>query len=201
MIFNLNRKKPGKKSDEEILDEFRLYGDLELLGELYSRYLHLVYGVCLKYLKDRESSKDAVMQIFEKLITEIPKRNIENFRNWLHVVTKNHCLMQLRSEKIRDRKLTEIANNHVIFMEIDPVMHPLDDPDPGLEKKLQDCISKLKDEQKECIRQFYYGDKCYKEIAVNLKIDENKVKSHLQNAKRNLKICLEKKNGEEEKTY
>ncbi len=67
--------------------------------------MHLVYGVCLKYLKDREESKDAVMQIFEKLIIEIPKHNIENFRSWLHVVTKNYCLMQLRSDKSENERI------------------------------------------------------------------------------------------------
>ena len=67
--------------------------------------MHLVYGVCLKYLKEREESKDAVMQIFEKLIVEIPKHNIENFSSWLHVVTKNYCLMQLRSDKSQSEKI------------------------------------------------------------------------------------------------
>lgn len=96
MIFKIPVIKKNKKSDEELLKEFASSGDLEVLGELYSGYMHLVYGVCLKYLKEREESMDAVMQIFEKLITEIPKYKIENFKGWLFIVTKNFCLMQLR---------------------------------------------------------------------------------------------------------
>ena len=88
-----------------------------MLGELYSGYMHLVYGVCLKYLKDRDESMDAVMQIFEKLIIEIPKQRIENFRSWLHVVTKNYCLMQLRSQKSQDERLKEWMNDSLVFME------------------------------------------------------------------------------------
>ena len=80
-------------------------------------YMHLVYGVCLKYLKNRDESKDAVMQIFEKLITEIPKQKIENFRSWLHVVTKNYCLMQLRSDKSQKEKFNEWINDPSVFME------------------------------------------------------------------------------------
>ena len=87
MIFKISGKNKKEKSDAELIMEFRSGGDLEVLGELYSRYMHFVYGVCLKYLKVREESQDAVMQIFEKLIIEIPKHNIENFRSWLHVVT------------------------------------------------------------------------------------------------------------------
>jgi RNA polymerase sigma-70 factor (ECF subfamily) len=107
MLLNISGNKRHHKSDEELLAEFSTGGDLKVIGELYSEYMHLVYGVCLKYLKDRDESMDAVMQIFEKLITEIPRQKIENFRNWLHVVTKNYCLMQIRSRKTQDEKLKD----------------------------------------------------------------------------------------------
>lgn len=196
MLFKTPGKKSINRSDDELLTEFRSGGDLEVLGELYSRYVHLVYGVCLKYLKDREEAKDGVMQIFEKLIIEIPKYNIENFRSWLHVVTKNYCLMQLRSDKTDKEKFSEWINDPVVFMETVTDLHPLDeDENTGLmEKALEDCIQRLKEDQKKCIRQFYYDNRCYNEISENLGIDEKKVKSNLQNGKRNLKICLEEKN-------
>jgi RNA polymerase sigma-70 factor, ECF subfamily len=198
MIFYTPGKKSRQKSDEELLKEFTLTGDLEVLGELYAGHMHLVYGVCLKYLKDRDEAKDAVMQIFEKLITEIPRHTIENFRSWLHVVTKNCCLMQLRSQKSQDEKLNEWMSDSLVFMENNFVLHPLDDDETNMEKALANCIEKLKDEQKECIRQFYYDNRCYNEIALKMGLDEKKVKSHLQNAKRNLKLCLEEKHDRQE---
>ncbi len=167
---------------------------LRILGELYEGYMHLVYGVCLKYLKDREESMDAVMQIFEKLISVIPEQKIENFRSWLHVVTKNYCLMQLRSKQTDNRKFNEWTIDPGNFMENGSSLHPIDSEDHEIDKVLEDCIEELKDEQKECIRQFYYEDRCYSEIAKNLGIDEKKVKSNLQNGKRNLKLCMEEKN-------
>ena len=195
MQFKLLIKNKSQKSDEFLLQEFTMSGDPEVLGELYSRYMHLVYGVCLKYLKDREESKDAVMQIFEKLITEIPKQNIENFRSWLHVVTKNYCLMQLRSQKTKDEKFREWINDSSVFMESSDSVHPIDNDELDFTQALTDCIERLKDEQKECIRQFYFGNRCYKEIADTMSLDEKKVKSYLQNAKRNLKLCLEEKHA------
>lgn len=195
MLFKLPGKKSGKKTDEDLLKEFRSSGDLEVLGELYYGYMHLVYGVCLKYFKDRDEAMDAVMQIFEKLISEVPKHNIQNFRSWLHVVTKNYCLMQLRTHKSQGEKLNEWIEENKIFMENNHELHPIDNEEADMEKTLQECIEKLKDEQKECIKQFYYDNRCYNEIAVNLNLDEKKVKSHLQNGKRNLKLCIEEKNG------
>lgn len=194
MRFRIPLRKPGSKSDEDLLKEFRTSGDPEPLGDLYSRYMHLVYGVCLKYFRDREESKDAVIQIFEKLITEIPKHDIEYFRNWLYVVTRNYCLMEIRSRKSHNERLDEWVKETGNFMENGQDLHPIDSDGYDVDKALEDCIERLKDEQRICIRQFYFDNKCYKEIAVNLDLDEKKVKSHLQNGKRNLKLCLEEKN-------
>jgi len=182
------------KTEEELITEFSTTGNLEILGELYTRYMHLVYGVSLKYLKNREEAMDAVMQIFEKLITDIPKQEIKNFRSWLHVVTKNFCLMQLRSTKSQRERLGEWAADPVNIMENVSEMHPIDRDEPDMQEALNKCIEKLKEEQKYCIRQFYYENKCYREIADTLGISEKKVKSYLQNGKRNLKLCLEEKN-------
>jgi len=193
MILKFPGKTLNSKIDEELLQEFTSSGSLDTLGELYSGYMHLVYGVCLKYLKNREESMDAVMQIFEKLITDIPKQKIENFRSWLHVVTRNYCLMQLRSGKTYNEKLSEWVLDQVTFMENNNYLHPIDDEEYDDKEALADCIERLKDEQKECIRQFYYENKCYSEIAINIGADEKKVKSHLQNGKRNLKLCIEEK--------
>ena len=190
MIFNIPGRRSHQKTDEELIAEFSSSGNLELLGELYTAYMHLVYGVCLKYLKDRDESKDAVMQIFEKLITEIPKQRIENFRSWLFTVTKNYCLMHLRSIKSQDERFIEWANYNTFFMETGTNVHPIDEDGSDLEAALMDCIKRLKNEQGECIRLFYFEDRCYSEIAIRLNTDEKKVKSHLQNAKRNLKLCL-----------
>lgn len=196
MLFKTSGYKNSQKTDEELLEDFSRSGDLETLGELYSRYMHLVYGVCLKYLKNREESMDAVMQIFEKLIAEIPKQKVGNFKSWLHVVTKNYCLMQLRSDKAKEEKMQEWLIDTVIFMENEPAVHPVDEDAPEMDKKLMDCIEKLKDEQRNCIKQFYFSDKCYAEIAKEMGSDEKKVKSCLQNAKRNLKLCLDSRNEE-----
>jgi len=194
MILKLPGRTLKGKNDEELLEEFTSSGSLEALGELYSGYMHLVYGVCLKYLKNREESMDAVMQIFDKLITDIPKQKIANFRSWLYVVTKNYCLIQLRSGKSYNEKFSEWVQDQKTFMENNNYLHPVDDEEYDNKEALADCIERLKAEQKECIRQFYYENRCYSEIATILGVDEKKVKSHLQNGKRNLKLCIEEKN-------
>jgi RNA polymerase sigma-70 factor (ECF subfamily) len=86
-------------TDLELLAQYKLTGDVNWAGVLYTRYTSLVYGVCLKYLKDREASKDAVMQLFEKLTVSLLDHEVQHFKSWLYVTARNHCLMQLRAKK------------------------------------------------------------------------------------------------------
>jgi len=196
ILLTLFRGNKKKLADNELIRLYHKTADPDYIGELYSRYMHLVYGVCLKYLKNREESKDAVMQIFEKLLTELPEYEILNFESWLYVITKNHCLMQIRSRQAKEKKIKIWQNDPENFMESGEFLHPLDDDSSEINNALKDCIGRLKREQKECVEWFYYENKSYREIAKLDGMDEKKVKSLLQNAKRNLKICLENKHVE-----
>lgn len=177
--------------DEKWIAEFKSSGSLDSLGELYKPYMSLVYGVALKYLKDKEESKDAVMQVFEILIEKVKNHEITNFKSWLYVLTRNHCLMILRKEQ--KYKTVDIEDS---VMESDTFLHH----DNGIEREMQlaameKCIETLDDAQKESIKLFYLQQKCYAEVSEYTGYDLKKVKSYIQNGKRNLKICIEK-NGE-----
>ena len=162
---------------------------MSLLGELYQRYMELVYGVCLKYYKDAEKAKDSVMQIFEELVTKLQKHEVDNFKGWLHQLAKNHCLMQLRTP--RNLKTVEFQGD---FMQSEENVHL----NGVLEKeenfkKLEDCLGTLAMDQQQVIRLFYLEGKCYNEIAALTGQDWNQVRSFIQNGRRNLKNCMEKK--------
>ena len=60
---------------------------------------------------------------------------------------------------------------------------------------LKKCIEQLKNEQRECVKLFYLEERCYKEVSEITGLELNKIKSYLQNGRRNLKICLERKDG------
>src|SRR5438045_4401516 len=108
------------KSDNELISLYKQRNDLSVIGELYSRYTSLVYGVCLKYLKDRDEAKDASMQLFEKLINTLKSHEVENFKSWLYVSARNHCLMHIRSKKgkFKDEiSVSDIENQFLLHRE------------------------------------------------------------------------------------
>jgi RNA polymerase sigma factor (sigma-70 family) len=175
------------RSDSELIFLYKKTNDLSLIGELYKRYTALVYGVCLKYLKDRDEAKDASMQLFEKLIDTLRTHEVGNFKGWLYVTARNHCLMQIRGKKGKFKE--EIDS---IDMENQFFLHPDDGNElEGDLERLEDCIKKLVDGQQECVRLFFLNEKCYKEITAITGFELNQVKSFIQNGKRNLKTCME----------
>jgi RNA polymerase sigma factor (sigma-70 family) len=177
-------------TDLELIAAYKKTGHAELVSILYQRYVDLVFGVCLKYLKDAEKSKDAVMDIYLELCSKLTLHNIENFRGWLHVLARNHCLMQLRSP--RNLKTTEFDP---AFMQTGEQTHLENDALEKEEnfKKLEDCLQQLTSEQQESIRLFFLEKKCYQQIAAQTGYEWNKVRSYIQNGKRNLKICMDEK--------
>ena len=150
--------------------------------------MELVYGVCLKYLPDGESARDAVMNIFEELVQKLQHHEVDNFRGWLYTVAKNHCLMQLRSRK--NIKITELTT---VVVQTEENLHL----NGELEKeehlqKMEHCLKTLPAEQKQCVELFYLQGKSYNEIVETTGFDWKQVRSFIQNGRRNLKICMEK---------
>jgi RNA polymerase sigma factor (sigma-70 family) len=174
-------------SDSELVQQYKDTSNMDSLGDLYGRYMDLLYGVCLKYFKEPDEAQDAVIYIFEELVTKVKKYEIDNFKGWLYQLAKNHCLMKLRSKK------SQPVNVDVDLMHLQENMH-LDDV---MQKEtslivMEHCIEQLPSEQKTAIQLFYLQEKCYKEIADSTALDINKVRSFIQNGRRNLKICMDK---------
>ena len=158
-----------------------------VLGELYQRYMDLVYGVCLKYYKEPETAKDSVMQIFEELVLKLKKHEVDNFRGWLHQVAKNHCLMQLRTP--RNIKTVEFKSEFVQTEENVHLNGVLEKEENF--KKLEHCLGTLTTAQRDAIKLFYLDGKCYNEIVEITGQEWNQVRSFIQNGRRNLKICMD----------
>ncbi|MBL6963203.1 MAG: sigma-70 family RNA polymerase sigma factor [Bacteroidetes bacterium] len=196
-MFTFSRKEGARNrewsglTDVDLLKLYKTGSDHKIIGELFKRYTHLVFGLCMKYLKNEDDSKDAVMQIFEKLFTDLHRHEISNFKSWLYSVSKNHCLMALRKTKVEVSSDDHVINNYEgEIMENEVSMHQdFIDHHPD---ELNAALNSLKAEQKECIRLFYLEEKSYKEVAELTGYSLVKVKSYIQNGKRNLKIRLSK---------
>jgi len=175
----------NQKSDAELILEYK-EGQIDITV-LYDRYARLVLGSCLKYFKNKPDAEDAVSEIFSLVGKKLKTHEVSNFKSWLYTVTRNYCIEILRKNNRHREKISkaEIMYSSIIF-------HPDNVEDREMSKKLLKCIDELPLKQKQTIDLFYYQKIGYKEIAKQLDISWNKVRSFIQNGRRNLKICLEK---------
>lgn len=177
----LRRQASSSASDEELVLALR-GGRQSALGVLWDRYAHLLFGVGMKYLKDTERSKDAVVELFTTLPMLLRKHRVERFRPWVHAVMRNHCLQALRGE----RRITFVTEDS----ELD-----YDDPSEALLReaslaRLEKAIDELNEMQRQCIRLFHLERNSYQQTADRTGLPVEQVRSHLQNGRRNLRIIL-----------
>ena len=190
-IPGINEAK-NQLSDADLLLKIRQHGDNDYLEILFSRYAHLLYLMCEKYFRDEADSKDAVMEILEKVIIELRLKDVTNFKNWIYSVTKNHCLMKLRKDKQTNDIFQSENNFSKEFMESAHFLHLLSEGSHDSEE-IDKAIGALNKDQRTCLELFFFEKKSYNEIAQSTGFKLKKVKSNIQNGKRNLKkLLLEK---------
>jgi RNA polymerase sigma-70 factor (ECF subfamily) len=166
-------------SDEALIAHLAK-GDGPLLGVLWDRYAHLLFGVAMKYLKDVEAAKDLVMGLFEELPGLLAKQEVIAFRPWVHAVMRNCCLMALRKAEPgkmpEERLAAEEDGDHLL-------------KEASLQA-LEAAIKALPEGQQVCIQQFYLERNSYRQVAQRTGMPVEQVRSHLQNGRRNLRHIL-----------
>jgi RNA polymerase sigma factor (sigma-70 family) len=173
-------------SDNELIVHYKQSLEKQYVGELYKRYAHLVLGMCIHYFKDKDTAKDIVLQIFEKLFEELKKREVENFKAWLTFVVRNYCISEIRKLQTQQGRQLQYQAE---FKEENYTEENAPDPEVEIEK-LENALKELNPFQKKCIELFYYKNMTYTQIMESTGYSIKEVKSYIQNGKRNLKLIL-----------
>lgn len=192
MLFR-KRRNIKSQSDEELVERYQADAEPEVVGELFERYQHLVFLVCMKYLKDPVEAEDVSMQIFEKLMVDLQKYEVRKFKPWLHTVTKNQCFVYLdkqkrsrnKQEQIQEKELSRMENGQEFYLPNDAQLK---------ESQLQQmelAMTQLNEHQRKCLELFYLQQKSYQEVSDATGYSMKQVKSYIQNGKRNLKKFME----------
>ena len=174
-------------NDEELISRFQKSNENQWLGILLPRYTLLLLGVAMKYLKDKTAAEDAVQFIFLKTLTHLPKGEMPNFKGWLYVLMRNHCLQILRDKNhltsedgLQNIPASNEYADEIIWKELSL-------------NQMELAMQELNQEQRQCIQLFYFEDKSYQQIMEITGFSFMQVKSFIQNGKRNLKMIVEKR--------
>lgn len=183
-------------SDQELLELYRTQQKRECLGILLQRYTLLLLGVCLKYLKKEEAAKDAVQQIFTKVIVEAEKYPITHFKSWIYTVTRNHCFSLLRNQVYElPQEVIDKTGSHFTTQEngLDHVQEK-----EILLNQMEEALGEIQASQRECVSLFYLEQKSYQQISQITGYSLLQIKSYIQNGKRNIRLLIEKRRKKNE---
>jgi len=192
VFLSYQNGKYSDKTDSELVDLYKNTADTKIIGEFYGRYSHIVFGIAMKYMKDTDKAQDILLDIFHDVFENLLKYKVDDFKNWLLTITRNLCFKKLKdNEKVISLDYAGINNLSVNFMENETDFSHYIEKEKQLEN-LNKALSQLKKEQKECVTLFYLQDKSYVEISDITGYPVKKVKSYIQNGKRNLSIIMDK---------
>jgi RNA polymerase sigma-70 factor, ECF subfamily len=188
-------KRNSSKSDEELLLAFRQSGNKSVFADLFKNHVNTVYGTCLFYLGDKEEAKDAVMNIFEKLMEDLKQSEIKNFKAWLSFVVRNHCISLIRKRNSAFKNVKAYYDYEYKETTYETELKIESVSDEQLLQHLNECLPRLKDKQRKCIELFYLKNMSYQQVSEITGMEVNEVKSSIQNGKRNLKLMIEELKG------
>jgi len=183
-----------KLSDAELIAAYKKSENMEYVGELFQRKTHLIASLSYKFLKNDTAAEDATYEVFEIICRDLLKHEVSNFNSWIFSVTRNHCYKKLRKEISEREKLAEEKNNAPNLMEFEEGADLRDKEQ--LEEQLElmeEVLETLGEEQQVCVKMFYLEKKSYQDIVAETGFELKKVKSYIQNGKRNMKITMEKR--------
>lgn len=186
-------KRKKEINDEELVQAYFSTGDKDLVGRLFESHVSTVYGACLYYFRDRDQAKDAVMQIFEKMIEELRKTQVKNFKGWLSFVVRNYCISELRKQNNKRFVPESYLDFEVKEASLEEEEKIASVREGKMLEYLKDELPRLKEKQRVCLEMFYLHGLSYQDISDRTNYSVNEVKSYIQNGKRNLKLLIEER--------
>lgn len=185
--FFVRQSNQSTLSDEELVMAYKRDGKKSHIAVLYERYAQHLFGFSLKYLKDEEQAKDVVATIFSKLFDDLLRFEVKYFKGWILRVAYNKCIDRLSEEK----KKSFIEDQEWLEEDVSDEEIPLPD-----NESLIRAMNQLKKEHRECLELFYLHGMSYQAVSEKLGYSLSKVKSYIQNGKRNLLIHFQSQHGE-----
>ena len=175
----------SQSNESSLLQKYVQSGDLSHLLELYRPYMHLVYGLAYKYVRDSKQSQDIVYCIFKKLINEVKKKEIRLFSAWLYITCLTFCRQwRQRGQSEADQIVALGGSGASPISYYDEDDHEFEDEIITVENE----VKRIKEQQEECSRLFFIEQKCFQEIAEITGWEISLIKRHLRNIKKRTNI-------------
>lgn len=180
--------------DYEFLTVQAILKDKEALAALYTATYKSAYFVAYRMTKNEDSAVDILHDCYIKAFANLdtiaePKK----FDKWFNRIVANKCLDYLKRRKpmfledVYGEEFEEelpddrYGNNPQIYSE-----------NEDINRIVRQIIEELLEEQRLCVLMYYYDEMSVRDIAEELGVSENTVKSRLRLARNRIKAEIER---------
>lgn len=150
--------------------------DREAQLKIYQLFSPVLYGLCLKYMRNEDDAKDVFQEAFIIAFQKMEQYKFEgSFEGWIKRIFINKLLETLKKKK-KDVFFLDVFETEVIEEE-ELELAPID------QEKLLEYIQELPDQYRMVFNLFVFEKMKHKEISKLLQISEGTSKSNLNRAK------------------
>src|SRR5690606_8561267 len=117
------------QTDESLFAEYLEKRDVQILAAVFRKYMTLIFGVCMKYLRDKSKAQSATLRVFEHL-KALDSFNSQSLRSEIYALTIQVCRDQLTKDveqnlikpQIIDRLAEKLDNTESIPAEVQKLL-------------------------------------------------------------------------------
>ena len=168
--------------DQSLID-FARAGDQDAISELYRRTYENVYYTVRALIRDEDTVLDLVQDTFVKAFENLDKLHDPNkFRAWVKRIGHNLAVdYTRRSRTLLFSQMSEEDEETVLSF---PDEREENLPEVALDRRettrlVNEILGSLSEDQRQVVGMFYYEQRSVREIARELGVSENTVKSRL----------------------
>jgi RNA polymerase sigma factor (sigma-70 family) len=185
-----------EQTDAEVIRSYLATQDARYFTQLYRRYANKVYGKCISILKNDAEARDAMQDIFVKIMLNLGNFGEKSqFSTWVYSITYNYCIDAIRKRKKEKTMFSE-------DIERAPDVAAEEVPDQFLMemdvKNLKVVLEALPDSDRLILIMKYHDDMSIRDIAEILQKTESAVKMKIKRAKEKAKELFDTKFKREE---
>lgn len=144
----------------------------EIVEQLFRRHYPTMYRRALTILYDGQESKDAVCDIFERLLTTDIALEEATVEQYLLICVRNECLKRLEQKNARQRMARLYTNEHMLD-------NSTTRDEARLHRLIEFAHSRLSTQEQTIFRLRFLDGKSYEEIGSQLGISRVAVWKHL----------------------
>ncbi len=175
--------------DTHLVKRFKR-GEEGAFRKIYDRYHKPIYAIALKYLKSKSLAEDAVHDVFIKLWDYRDKLDAsQSLKGFLFTSAKNHVLNMIRDDKRADQRSKNYG--HLRSVSKNTTLNKL--TLKNYYKVFGECLKNLPNGKREIFELKMNQELTNKEIADQLDVSVNTVKSQYYKASKFIKEELSKR--------